>query len=89
MLIILMLISPVFAESTPVPGLSFFKLDNGLELFVLENHAVPLTRIQVTFRCGALTQTPETCGIFHLYEHMLFKGNKKYQTETQFAAAMS
>ena len=89
MLIILMLISPVFAESTPVPGLSFFKLDNGLELFVLENHAVPLTRIQVTFRCGALTQTPETCGIFHLYEHMLFKGNKKYQTETQFSAAMT
>ena len=42
MLVILMLISPVFAESTPVPGLSFFKLDNGLELFVLENHAVPL-----------------------------------------------
>ncbi len=88
-LIALMLITPAFAESTPIPGLSFFKLDNGLEVFVLENHAVPLTRIQITFRCGALTQTPETCGIFHLYEHMLFKGNKRYKTETEFSAAMT
>ncbi len=89
MLIMLMLMVPVFADSTPIPGLSFFKLDNGLELFILENHAVPITRIQINFRCGALTQTPETCGIFHLYEHMLFKGNKKYPTETEFAARMT
>lgn len=88
-LIALLLISPVFAESTPIDGLSFFKLDNGLELFVLENHSVPLTKIQVTFRCGALTQVPETTGLFHLYEHMLFKGNKKYKTETEFSAALT
>ncbi len=89
LLIMLMLIAPVFAESTPVPGLHFFKLDNGLEVFVLENHTVPLTRIQISFRCGGLTQTPETCGIFHLYEHMLFKGNEKYKTQTEFAARMT
>ncbi len=87
-LIMLMLIAPAFAESTPVPGLSFFKLDNGLEVFVLENHTVPLTRIQISFRCGGITQTQETCGIFHLYEHMLFKGNEKYKTQTEFAAKM-
>ncbi len=88
-LVVLAITTSVFAESTPISGLSFFKLDNGLEVFVLENHTVPLTRIQITFRCGALTQTPETCGIFHLYEHMLFKGNAKYKTETEFAAAMT
>jgi len=32
-----------------------------------------LARIQITFRCGALAQTPETAGVFHLYEHMLFR----------------
>ena len=36
-----------FAEKTPVPGLHAYKLDNGLELFVLENHAVPLDRKSV------------------------------------------
>ncbi len=77
------------AEGTPIKGLSRFRLDNGLELFVLENHTVPLARIQITFRCGAITQTPETAGLFHLYEHMLFKGNSKYKTETEFASAMT
>ncbi|MBN1519376.1 MAG: insulinase family protein [Spirochaetales bacterium] len=78
-----------YADGTPIAGLKRFKLDNGLELFVLENHQVPLARIQITFRCGSITQTPETVGLFHLYEHMLFKGNSKYATETEFSAAMT
>lgn len=80
---------PATADDTPIEGLHRYRLDNGLELFVLENHAVPLTRVQITFRCGSITQEPETAGLFHLYEHMLFKGNAKYRTETEFAAAMT
>ena len=71
-----------------IPGMTHRVLDNGLELFMLENHNVPLTTVQITFRCGALTQTPETAGLFHLYEHMLFKGNRTYKTQTDFMAAM-
>jgi zinc protease len=72
------------------PSLGFERrtLDNGLEVFVVENHVVPLARIQITFRCGAIAQTPETAGVFHLYEHMLFKGNKAYRTQSDFQAAM-
>ena len=80
---------PLAAQATPFPGLTRYTLDNGLEVFILENHAVPLARIQITFRCGAITQTPETAGLFHLYEHLLFKGNSKYKTETEFSAAMT
>jgi zinc protease len=65
-----------------------FTLDNGLEVIVVENHAVPLTRIQVTFRTGAISQTPRTAGLFHLYEHMLFKGNRAYPNQTALQAAM-
>ncbi|MBU0926281.1 MAG: insulinase family protein [Spirochaetes bacterium] len=78
-----------FADETPISGLHRYSLGNGLELFVLENHAVPLSRIQITFRCGSITQEPDTAGLFHLYEHMLFKGNSKYRTETEFSAAMT
>jgi len=80
---------PAFSDDTPIPGLHRYRLDNGLELFVLENHAVPLARMQITFRCGSITQKPETAGLFHLYEHMLFKGNSRYKTETEFSAAMT
>lgn len=65
-----------------------YVLDNGLELFVIENHTVPLAWVQITFRCGARTHTPETAGLFHLYEHMLFKGNAVYKDQTSFSNAM-
>ncbi|TFG82534.1 MAG: insulinase family protein [Spirochaetales bacterium] len=88
-LLALVLAQPAFADGTPIAGLSRYRLDNGLELFVLENHQVPLARIQITFRCGSITQKPETAGLFHFYEHMLFKGNSRYRTETEFSAAMT
>jgi zinc protease len=79
----------VYAAPTSITGLSKYGLDNGLELFVLENHAVPLVRIQITFRAGAIGQTESTAGLFHFYEHMLFKGNAKYRSEQEFSAAMA
>ncbi|MGA2641231.1 MAG: pitrilysin family protein, partial [Spirochaetia bacterium] len=76
------------AQARDVTGLQTFRLDNGLEVFVVENHTVPLARIQVTFRTGAISQTPQTAGLFHLYEHMLFKGNRAYPNQTALQAAM-
>ncbi|MGA2379402.1 MAG: pitrilysin family protein [Spirochaetia bacterium] len=76
------------AQAREVTGLQTFRLDNGLEVFVVENHTVPLARIQVTFRTGAISQTPQTAGLFHLYEHMLFKGNRAYPNQTALQAAM-
>lgn len=80
--------SVAFTEQTPFPGLTRSVLENGLEVFVYEDHVVPLVRVQITFRCGSITQTPETAGLFHLYEHMLFKGNKVFTSDSQFQAAM-
>lgn len=87
--LLLLFATGLFAEKTPIEGLNFFKLDNGLEVFVLENHSLPLTRIQITFRCGAYTQEPETAGLFHLYEHLLFTANSKYQSEKAVSGAIT
>jgi zinc protease len=65
------------------------KLANGLEVFAVENHAVPLATVCLVFRGGASAQTPETAGLFHLYEHMLFDGNEKYPTQAAFMAALN
>jgi len=64
-------------------------LANGLEVIVVENHAVPLATVCVAFRGGASAQVPETAGLFHLYEHMLFDGNEKYPTQAAFMAALN
>jgi len=64
------------------------RLANGLEVFAVENHAVPLATVCLVFRGAASAQTPETAGLFHLYEHMLFDGNEKYPTQAAFMAAL-
>jgi len=64
-------------------------LPNGLEVFVVENHTVPLATVEVAFRGGAIAQDPQNAGLFHLYEHMLFTSNEKYTTEGAFKAALS
>lgn len=78
----------ISAEANSIPGLDHNILDNGMEIFILENHAVPLVTIQITFRCGSITQSDNTTGLFHLYEHMLFKGNEVYPEQSDFKAAM-
>jgi zinc protease len=64
-------------------------LPNGLEVIVVENDAVPLVTVCVAFRGGASAQAPETAGLFHLYEHMLFDGNEKYRSQAEFMAALN
>jgi len=87
-LVALLPLTNAAAQAREITGLKTFTLDNGLEVFVVENHTVPLARIQVTFRTGAISQTPQTAGLFHLYEHMLFKGNRAYPNQTALQAAM-
>jgi zinc protease len=64
-------------------------LPNGLETFVAENHSVPLVTVCVAFRGGASAQDRGTAGLFHLYEHMLFKSNAKYPNQAAFVAALN
>ena len=63
-------------------------LPNGLEVFLVQNKQVPLVTIRITFRAGAIVETEQLNGLCHLYEHMLFKGNKRYPSQTDFMAAM-
>jgi zinc protease len=76
------------AQARDVTGLQTLTLANGMEVFLVENHSVPLARIQITFRTGAMSQAPGTAGLFHLYEHMLFKGNAAHPTQSDLQASM-
>lgn len=72
-----------------VPGLYQYKLENGLELFVMENDSAPLAYIEIAVRAGAVTQTAENAGLFHLYEHMMFKGNEKFKNQPEVTAELN
>ncbi|MCA1642958.1 MAG: insulinase family protein [Acidobacteria bacterium] len=51
-------------------------LANGLEVIVLEDHAVPLVTVELAVKNGSYTEPPELNGLSHLYEHMFFKENR-------------
>lgn len=61
-----------------------FLLSNGLKVFLVKNPVVPLVTIVTAFHAGGTFETPITNGLFHLYEHMLFKGNRKYPDQISF-----
>lgn len=48
-------------------------LENGLQVIVVENTAVPLATVLVAVRNGAFTQDSAEQGLAHLYEHLLFR----------------
>ncbi len=60
------------------------KLNNGLEVVVIENHKVPLATIEIAVKNGAYTEGPEFSGLSHLFEHMFFKANKDYPDQEKF-----
>ncbi|HKB45838.1 MAG TPA: pitrilysin family protein [Chitinophagaceae bacterium] len=60
------------------------KMDNGLEVVVIENHKVPLATIEIAVKNGAYTEGPEYSGLSHLFEHMFFKANKDYPDQEKF-----
>lgn len=78
-----------YPQETSVSGLYRYTLDNGLELYVMENAAAPLAYIEIAVRAGGIAQTKENCGLFHLYEHMMFKGNERYPTAQAVTDALT
>jgi zinc protease len=60
------------------------KMDNGLEVVVIENHKVPLATIEIAVKNGAYTEGPEYSGLSHLFEHMFFKANEDYPDQEKF-----
>jgi zinc protease len=72
-----------------VQGLNRYKLANGLEVYAYRDDAVPLARVQVAFRAGAVSQTPESAGLFRLYERMLLRGSNGRSDDSGIRAALA
>lgn len=75
----------LYSSSAPVYT---YKLENGLEAFIIENNDLPLITIEIAIKAGSSYQTPKTDGLFHLYEHILFKGNSLYPSSASCQAAL-
>ncbi len=69
------LASPLAASSAPE---KYLVLDNGLRVFLVERHNLPLIHIAAAVGAGVKDETDATSGLVHLLEHcVLFRGTER------------
>ena len=54
------------------------RLDNGLTILLVENHAAPVMTYFTVFKVGARDEQTYNSGVSHFFEHMMFNGAAKY-----------
>ncbi|HEX2162762.1 MAG TPA: pitrilysin family protein [Thermoanaerobaculia bacterium] len=71
---------------TPLPALPIerFRLDNGLQVVVQPDDALPLVAINLWVHVGSKDERPGRTGFAHLFEHMLFQGSAHVGTNDHF-----
>lgn len=68
---------------------STFTLDNGLTVYFIPKTDTPLVSVWLASKTGAYTETPDTNGLTHLFEHMYFKANKHMKSAEDYFNTMN
>src|SRR5882672_1566008 len=63
------------ARAEPHVAYTTFTLDNGLRVFVIEDHATPTLAVVTYYQVGSKDELPGKTGFAHLFEHLMFKGS--------------
>jgi zinc protease len=54
-----------------------YRLDNGMRIFVREDHRAPVVVSMVWYVAGSVDELTGTTGVAHVLEHMMFKGTER------------
>jgi predicted Zn-dependent peptidase len=57
-------------------GVFVYRLDNGMEVLLIENPGLPMTGVNVVIKTGSAYETFTTSGMSHMLEHLLFNGTE-------------
>src|ERR1051325_1323646 len=52
-------------------AVQIYQLDNGLKVYLTENHETPRFEARIAVRAGSKNDPPETTGLAHYLEHLL------------------
>jgi zinc protease len=53
-----------------------FTLNNGLEVYVHEDHTTPMAAVNILYNVGSRDEDPNRTGFAHLFEHLMFGGSR-------------
>jgi zinc protease len=57
-------------------GYTRFRLPNGLDVILHEDHTVPAVSVNLWYHVGSVREKPGRTGFAHLFEHLMFMGSK-------------
>lgn len=77
MALLLTMVAVAKAEKKNGPDVTYFKLENGLDVVVIPDHRAPVVTHMVWYKVGAADELPGVSGIAHFLEHLMFKGTDK------------
>ncbi len=60
------------------------QLDNGLEVVLHRDQALPLVALNLWYHVGSKNESPGRTGFAHLFEHLLFQGSANIGTNDHF-----
>src|ERR1700744_3645777 len=72
------------AHSFPQLKYEKYKLPNGLEVILSEDHRLPLVAVNVWYHVGPANEVAGRTGFAHLFEHMMFEGSKHVGAKAHF-----
>src|SRR6266851_822848 len=61
-----------------------YKLSNGLEVLLSEEHHSPTVAVNLSYRVGPVNEQRECTGFAHLFEHMMFQGSRHVGANQHF-----
>ncbi|NWG13546.1 MAG: insulinase family protein [Acidobacteria bacterium] len=64
------------AQRDPILDYEKYRLDNGLDVILLEDHRLPLVAVNIWYHVGPANERPGLTGFAHLFEHMMFEGSR-------------
>ena len=87
-LVCLIVAVPVLAQQKAprFPEIKFekYKLPNGLEVILSEDHRLPMVSVNLWYHVGAANEIAGRTGFAHLFEHMMFEGSKHVGPKAHF-----
>jgi zinc protease len=73
-------------KNTKAPEIKYerYKLANGLEVLLHEDHKLPIVSVDLWYHVGPMKERAGRTGFAHLFEHMMFEGSKHVGEKAHF-----
>jgi zinc protease len=74
------------AAKNPLPTIKYekYKLKNGLDVILYEDHRLPLVAVNLWYHVGPANERAGRTGFAHLFEHMMFEGSQHVGPKAHF-----